>query len=310
MDKIIITAAITGAIHTPTMSPYLPITPQQIADEAVKACEAGAAVVHIHIRDPETGRPSSDLNLFREAITKIKERSDVVICLTTGGGLGMAKEERLKVVPTFKPEMASFNMGSMNFSLHPYVKQFEPFKYPWEKQYLLMSKDFVFKNTFEDLEYFCKTMYENGTKPELECYDIGHLYNAAQLIRDGFLKTPIYIQFVMGILGGIGADIEQLVHMKRTADKLFGEKNYMWSVIGAGRMEFAVCTTAAALGSHGVRVGLEDNLYLRKGQLAKSNAELVEKIANLVYEITGREPATPDEARKILGLKGKDKVNF
>ena len=310
LEKIIITAAITGAIHTPTMSPYLPITPEQIAEEAVKAAKAGAAVVHIHVRDPKNGRPTTDVNIFREAASRIREKSDVIVCLTTGGGLGIPKEDRIRVVPVLKPEMASLNMGSINFALYPLLKQFKSFKYSWEKEYLLMTKDLIFRNTFEDIEYFCRTMEENNTKPELECYDVGHLFNAAQLVRDGVLKLPLYIQFVMGILGGVGADIEQLVHMKRTADRLFGEKNYYWSVVGAGRQEFPLCITAAAMGSHGVRVGLEDNLYLRRGQLAKSNAELVEKIVKLVYEVTGREPATPEEVRKLLGLKGKDKVNF
>lgn len=310
MEKIIITAAITGAIHTPTMSPYLPITPKQISEEAIKAAEAGAAIVHIHVREPKDGRPTTNVNLFHEVASKVKKKSDAIICLTTGGGLGIPKEDRIRVVPTLKPEMASLNMGSINFALYPLLKQFKSFKYPWEKEYLLMTKDLIFRNTFEDIEYFCKIMEKNKTKPELECYDIGHLFNAAQLVRDRILKPPLYIQFVMGILGGIGADIEQLIHMKKTADRLFGEKNYYWSVVGAGKQEFPLCITAAAMGSHGVRVGLEDNLYLRRGQLAKSNAELVEKTVKLVYEITGREPATPNDVRKLLGLKGKDKVNF
>jgi len=306
-DKIIITCAVTGAIHTPSMSPYLPVTPKQIIEEAVKAAEAGAAVVHIHARDPKTGMPTSDVNVFREILSGIKERCDAVICPTTGGGLGMTVEERVRVVPELKPEMATFNMGSMNFSLHHMLRKYKEFKYEWERQYLEMSKDFVFKNTFADLEYVAKTFYENETKPELECYDVGQIYNAAFLLQTGVLKPPLHIQFVHGILGGIGTALEDLMHMKHTADRLFG-KNYTWSVIGAGRYEFRLCTLGLLLGGH-VRVGLEDNLYLEKGRLAKSNAELVEKMVRIAREF-GREPATPDEARKILGLKGKDKVNF
>jgi uncharacterized protein (DUF849 family) len=305
MDKVIITAAITGSIHTPTMTPYLPITPKQIADEAVKAAEAGAAIVHIHVRDPGNGRPTSNLDIFREVLSDIKCRSDVIICVTTGGGFGMTAEERIKAIPMFKPEMASFNMGSMNFALYPYAARVKEWKYSWEKPYLEMTRDWVFKNTFADLEYFCRVMYENGVKPELECYDVSHLYNAYQLLNDGVLKPPFHIQFVMGILGGIGATVEDLIHMKRTADRLFGDGKYTWSACAAGRYEFPICITAAIMGGH-VRVGLEDNLYLRKGVLAKSNAELVEKMKMLIYEVTGREPATPNEARKILGLKGKD----
>jgi uncharacterized protein (DUF849 family) len=306
-EKIIITCAVTGSIHTPTMSPYLPLKPQEIAEEAVKAAEAGAAVVHIHARDPKTGIPTSDINVFREILSRIKEKSDVVICPTTGGGLGMTVEERIRVIPELKPEMASFNMGSMNFALHHLVEKFKEFKLDWEKQYLEMSKDFIFRNTFKDLEYVAKTFYENETKPELECYDVGHIYNAAYLLSTGVLKPPLHIQFVHGILGGIGTHLEDLMHMKRTADRLFGE-NFTWSVIGAGRFEFSLCTVGLILGGH-VRVGMEDNLYLSKGRLAKSNAEMIEKMVRIAREL-GREPATPDEARKILGLKGKDKVNF
>ncbi len=305
-DKIIITCAVTGAIHTPTMSPYLPLTPEQIAEDAVKAAEAGAAVVHIHARDPKTGMPTSDVNVFREILTRIKEKSDVVICPTTGGGLGMSVQERIRVVPELKPEMATFNMGSMNFGLHHMLRKYKEFKYDWERHYLEMSKDFVFKNTFADLEYIAKTFYENQTKPELECYDVGQVYNAAFLLQTGVLKPPLYVQFVHGILGGIGTALEDLMHMKHTADRLLG--NYTWSVIGAGRHEFKLCTLAVLMDGN-VRVGLEDNLYIEKGRLAKSNAELVEKMVRIAREF-GKEPATPDEARKILGLKGKDKVNF
>ncbi len=305
-DKVIITCAVTGAIHTPTMSPYLPLTPEQIAEEAVKAAEAGAAVVHIHARDPKTGMPTSDVSVFREIMSRIKEKSDVIICPTTGGGLGMSVEERIRVVPELKQEMATFNMGSMNFALHHMLRKYREFRYEWERQYLEMSRDFVFKNTFADLEYIAKTFYENQTKPELECYDVGQIYNAAFLLETGVLKPPLHIQFVHGILGGIGTALEDLMHMKHTADRLLG--TFTWSVIGAGRHEFRLCTLALLMGGH-VRVGLEDNLYLERGRLAKSNAELVEKMVRIAREL-GREPATPDEARKILGLKGKDRVNF
>lgn len=307
-DKLIITCAVTGAIHTPSMSPYLPITPDQIIEEAVRAAEAGAAVVHIHARDPEDGRPTTDVEVFKYICKGIKERSDVVICVTTGGGLGMTVEDRIKVVPALKPEMASFNMGSMNFALHHLLKKYEEFKYEWERGYLEMSRDFIFKNTFKDLEVIAETFYENQTKPELECYDVGHLYNAAFLLNTGVLKQPLHMQFVHGILGGIGTAIEDVIHMKHTADRLFGAGSYTWSVIGAGRYQFKLCTLAILMGGH-VRVGLEDNLYLEKGRLARSNAEQVEKIVRIAKEL-GREPATPDEARKILGLKGRDKVNF
>ncbi|MBE8539473.1 3-keto-5-aminohexanoate cleavage protein [Geoglobus acetivorans] len=306
-DKIIITCAVTGSIHTPTMSPYLPTTPEQIVEEAVRAAEAGAAVVHVHARDPKTGMPTANVEIFREILSAIKDRSDVVICPTTGGGIGMSVEERIRIVPELKPEMASFNMGSMNFSLHHMLRKYKEFKYDWEKEYLEMSKDFVFRNTFKDLEVVAKVFYENETKPELECYDVGHIYNAAFLVQTGVIKMPVHMQFVHGILGGIGTHIDDMIHMKRTADRFFGD-NYTWSVIGAGRNEFRLCTVGAIMGGH-VRVGMEDNLYLEKGRLAKSNAELVKKMARIAREL-GREPATPDEARKILGLKGKDKANF
>ena len=313
-EKVIITCAITGSVHTPTMSPYLPITPEQIADEAVKAAEAGAAIVHIHARDPKTGMPSSDLNIFREILTRIKERSDVVICVTTGGGIGMTTEERIAVVPEFEPELCSFNMGSMNFALPPEViKRIKVWKYDWEKVMAEMSQDFVFKNTFKDLRYFVKTMYEHGTKPECECYCESHLYNLWHLLREGTIKKPLWIQFCLGMYGGIGATIEDLVHMKETAERLFGPPgpdNWLWSALAAGRWEFPICTAAAAMGGH-VRVGMEDNLFLKRGVPAKSNAELVEKMVHLIEEVVGwREIASPDDARRILGLKGKDKVKF
>jgi uncharacterized protein (DUF849 family) len=308
-EKIILTAAVTGSIHTPTMSPYLPITPQQIADDAVKAAEAGAAIVHIHVRDPRSGRPTPDIELYREVLTSIKSRSDVIINTTTGGGAGMTPQERLKVVPTFKPELASFNMGSMNFGTFPLLQKFKSWKYEWEKEFIESTKDYIFRNTFASMEEFCKTMDANDTKPELECYDVGHIYNASKLISDGLLKTPVHMQFVLGILGGIGPSVEDLVCMKQTADRVIGGENYTWSAAGPGRFQFGCCTTAARLGGH-ARVGLEDNVYMRKGVYAKSSAEQVARMKELVSEITGRENATSDEARELLHLKGKEKVGF
>jgi uncharacterized protein (DUF849 family) len=292
------------------MSPYLPITPDQIAEEAIKAAEAGAAIVHIHVRDPNDGRPSPDLNLYRKVLTKIKEKSDVVVCVTTGGGVGMTAEERIRVVPEFEPEMCSLNMGSMNFSIYHVLNMIKDFKYPWERAYIEMSEDHVFKNTFRDVKTFVQTMYKHGTKPECECYDVGHIWNTYYLSREGVIKMPVHLQFVLGIRGGAGATPESLIYMKQTADSLFGPGNYTWSVAAAGRWQFPLCTVAAMLGGH-VRVGLEDNLFLKKGVLAKSNAELVEKMVRIIEDIVGwREVATPDDARKILGLKGKNAVKF
>jgi uncharacterized protein (DUF849 family) len=307
--KVIITAAITGAVHTPTMSPYLPITPEQIADEAVKAAEAGAAIVHIHVRDPSNGKPTSDLALFRTVLTDIKKRSDVVINTTTGGGFGMTAQERLAVVPEFRPEMASFNMGSMNFGLYPYLSRPRQWKYGWEEPYIRATKDYIFRNTFADMEVFCRTMREHSTKPELECYDVSHVYNANRLMMEGILEGPVHMQFVLGITGGIGASLEDLLMMKQTADRLLGAERYTWSVAAAGRHQSGSCLAASRLGGH-TRVGLEDNLYLSKGVFARSNAEQVARIRALVLETTGRESATPDEVREGLGLKGGRSVGF
>jgi len=306
MSKAIITAAITGSIHTPTMTPYLPITPKQIADEAVRAWEAGAAVAHIHVRDPETGQPSPTLDLFREVITEVKARCGIVLCLTTGGTPLMAVEQRVAVVPTFKPELASFNFGSLNFALFPVVSQFKEFKFPWEAQYLSMSEDFIFPNTFKTLREFSRFFKENETKPELEIYDTGMLNNVAFMIGQGHLKKPVYLQFVMGILGGIPATMDNLMFLYNTARETIGD--FVWSVCAAGRHQMRMCTTALLMGGN-ARVGLEDNLYVEKGRMAKSNAEQVEKIVRIAREL-GIEPAIPDEAREILGLKGLDKVNF
>ena len=311
MEKLVITAALTGNVTLPTQTPYLPLTPQQIIDDAVRAADAGAASVHIHARDPKTARPTTEPAGYREIAAGIKARSNVIVCITTGGTATMTPDERAQVVPALKPELASFNMGSMNFSIHPIGDRYkdEDYKYPWEKEFVVSSKDFIFRNTFGDIEKLIQLFKEHNTKPEFELYDVGHLYNLQFLIRRGIIKFPVWLQFVTGILGGIGANVDEVVHMKQTADRLLGTDNYIWSVIGAGYpAEFNLATLGIMMGGH-ARVGLEDNIFIEKGVLAKSNAELVEKVVRIAREL-GRGIATPDEARKILGLKGKDKVNY
>jgi uncharacterized protein (DUF849 family) len=311
MDKLIVTAALTGNITLPTQTPHLPITPAQIAEEAVKCVEAGAASIHVHARDPQTGRPSTDPDVFREIATLIKIKTNAIFCPTTGGTANMTAMDRIKVVPALKPELATCNLGSINFSIHPIVDRYkdEDWKNPWEKDFAASTKDFVFRNTFGDIEIFYQTMLENGTKPEFEAYDIGHLYNIAFFLKKGIIKPPVWIQFVTGILGGIGSDLENILFMKNTADRLIGPQNYKFSAIGAGYpAEFNVDCLSMMMGGN-VRVGLEDNLFISKGVLAKGSWELVEKVVRLAKEL-GREIATPDEARQILDLKGKDKVNF
>jgi len=304
--KRIITAAITGAVHVPSQTPYLPVTPDQIADEAVRACLAGAAVAHVHVREPDTGRPTCSTELFREVASKIKARCDIVLCLTTGGGLGMTLEERIAVVPALRPELASFNMGSMNFALYPVASKIKEFRFDWEKPLLEGTEDVVFANTFKALKHFCRTMNQHGTKPEVEVYDAGMINNAAHLIDLGILRKPVHLQFVMGILGGIPAGVENLVFLLETARRQIGD--FTWSVCAAGQHQMPMGTAALVLGGH-VRVGLEDSTYLSRGTLARSNAEQVEKIVRIAREL-GLEPATAQEARHILGLKGLDKVNF
>lgn len=302
MSKRIINCAITGSIHTPSMSPYLPITPDQIAQNALDAANAGAAAVHIHARDPENGRPSSDLAIYEEIVDKIRAKNkDVIICLTTGGGAGMSVEERVSVVPKFKPELASMNAGSINWGLFPVAARIKEFKYDWEKPMLEMTKNFVFQNTFGDMETMIKIMNEHGTKPELECYDVGHLYNLKFLQQAGLIVGKPYLQFVLGINGGLAATPYDLQTMKETADRLFGVGGYEWSALGAGRAEYPTALHNLFLGGH-VRVGMEDNLYVGRGQMAKSNGDLVEKMARLMNELD-YEIASPDEAREILGLK-------
>ena len=311
MEKLIITAAITGNITLPVQTPHLPLTPQQIIDDAVRAANAGAASVHIHGRDPKTARPTTEPAVYREIAAGIKARSNVIVCVTTGGTADMTPAQRAQVVPALKPELATFNMGSINFSIHPIADRYkdEDYKYPWEKEFAASTKDFIFRNTFGDIEKLIQIMQENNTKSEFEVYDVGHLYNINFLVRRKVIKFPIWLQFVTGILGGIGANVEEVVHMKQTADRLFGPENYVWSVIGAGYpAEFNLATLAIMMGGH-ARVGMEDNIFVEKGVLCKSNADLVEKVVRIAKEL-GREVATPDEARKILGLKGKDKVNY
>jgi uncharacterized protein (DUF849 family) len=307
MDRVIISCAVTGSIHVPSMSPYLPITPEQIAREAIAARKAGAASVHLHARDPKTGAPTMDLGLFQEFCQEVHRQSDVVICITTGGAPTMTPEERMVAVRKFKPELASINMGSINFGLFPIMEKIKEYKFAWEKEYLERSKDNIFKNTFYDQERIFKIMRDNGTKPELECYDVGHLYNTAYWMDKGAINPPAWLQLIMGIMGAIQPSVENLVFMKETADKLFG-KDYVWSVLPTGRHEFNLCTVGAVMGGN-VRIGMEDNLYLAKGRLAKSNAEMVEKMVRILKELD-LEVATPDEARAVLRLKGKDKTDY
>ena len=305
--KVIITCAITGSIHTPSMSPYLPVTPQEIADAAVAAAEAGAAIVHLHARDPKTGKPDQSPEAFAPFLKVIKQRSNCVVNITTGGAPTMTVEERVRPAATFKPEVASLNMGSMNFGLFPMLNRFKDFKHDWEEPYLEGSKKGMFKNTFADIEYILTTCAENNTRFEVECYDIGHLYTLKHFLDRGVIKAPIFVQSVFGILGGIGAHPEDVLQMRRTADRLLGD-NYHWSVLGAGSNQMRVAAIAAAMGGN-VRVGLEDSLWVGPGQLAQSNAQQVTQ-ARKILEGLGLEVATPDEAREILALKGGDKVNF
>jgi uncharacterized protein (DUF849 family) len=305
--KVIITCAVTGAIHTPSMSPHLPVTPEEIAEGAIGAAEAGAAIVHLHARDPVTGKPDQTPEAFGRFLAVIKQRSNCVINLTTGGAPWMRVEERVAPAAAFKPEVASLNMGSMNFGLFPMLGRYKSFKHDWEEPALEGSRDLIFRNTFKDIEFALGTLGDAGTRFEFECYDTGHLYNLAHFLERGLVKPPLFIQTVFGILGGIGPHPEDVMHMKRTADRLFGDR-YRWSVLGAGRNQMPIAAMAAAMGGN-VRVGLEDSLWSGPGRLAQSNAEQV-KIARSLIEGLGLEVATPDEARQILGLKGGDQVGF
>ena len=305
--KVIITCAVTGAIHTPSMSPYLPVTPDEIIDAAVGAAEAGAALVHVHARNPKTGQPDQSPGAFEPFLKVIKQRSNCVINITTGGAPTMLVEERLKPCAHFKPEVASLNMGSMNFGLYPMLARQKEFKFDWERPYLEGSRERIFKNTFADIEYILKTCAGNGTRFEIECYDIGHLYTLAHFVDGRVVEPPLFVQSVFGILGGIGPHPEDVAHMKRTADRLFGDQ-YRWSVLGAGRNQLPVAAMAVAMGGH-VRVGLEDSLWAGPGRLATGSAEQVRR-ARQIIEGRGLEVATPAEARAILDLKGGDQVAF
>lgn len=306
--NVIITCAVTGAIHTPTMSSALPVTPDEIATACIEASEAGAAVVHVHVRNPKTGEPTHDLDLFEEIASTVQAETNVIIQPTTGGAPTMSPEERIQVVPRLEPEMCSCNMGSINFGLYPMLDAYEEWEYDWETEYLDGTTDLIFQNTFEDLSVMMPTMHKHGTVPSLECYDVGHLYNLKHCVEQGWIEPPLHLEFVLGIHGGIGADSKNLTHMKQVADDLFGD-DYSFSTIGAGRMEFPLTTQAVSMGGH-ARVGLEDNLYLARGERAPSNAALVEKMVDLAREVAGREPATPEEVREFLDLKGVENVAF
>jgi len=305
--KVIITCAVTGAIHTPSMSPYLPITPEEIAEAAIGAAQAGAAIVHLHARNSKDGSPTQDPAVFKQFLPKIRSASDVVINLTTGGSPAMTVDERLRPAAELKPEVASLNMGSMNFGLYEMIGRTKEFKYDWEKPYLAGSDERIFKNTFRDIARILETCRDNDTRFEIECYDIGHLYTAAHFLDRRLIKPPLFIQSVFGIRGGIGPHPEDVLHMKRTADRLFGDA-YHWSVLGAGRNQMFIAALSAVMGGN-VRVGLEDSLWLGRGQLAKSNAEQVAKARRILEEL-GLAVATPDEAREMLKLKGGRNVAF
>ena len=305
--KVIVTCAVTGAIHTPSMSPYLPVSPSEIAEAALGAAEAGASILHLHARDPETGKPTQDPAVFEQFLPRIKQSTDAILNITTGGSPHMTVQERMLPATKFKPEVASLNMGSMNFGLYPILDRFDNFTHGWERENLEKSRDLVFKNTFQDIETILRIGTDNGTRFEFECYDISHLYTLAHFVDRGLAKAPLFIQSVFGLLGGIGGHPEDLMHMKRTADRLFGQ-TYQWSILGAGRNQMSLAAMGAAQGGH-VRVGLEDSLWIAPGELARSNAEQVTKICQILQGLS-LEIAGPDEVRALLDLKGDDNVNF
>ncbi len=307
--SVIITCAPTGGVHTPSMSPHLPVTPSEIATASIEAAEAGASIIHLHARNPETGKPDPRPEIFRQFLQIIKQSSDAVVNISTGGGLGMSIDERLAAAMDAKPEMASMNMGSMNFGLFPMLQKYKAFEHDWEQPFLEMTKDFIFPNTFKTIEYALKHLGEqHGTRFEFECYDLGHLYNVKWFVDQGLIKPPFFIQMVFGILGGAGADLDNLMHMHKIADRLFGAENYEWSVLAAGRHQMPFATQSAMLGGN-LRVGLEDSLFIEKGKLATSNAEQVTRIRTIIEKL-GLSVATPDEARERLALKGGDMVGF
>jgi uncharacterized protein (DUF849 family) len=306
-NPVIITCAVTGAIHTPSMSPYLPITAKEIEDAAVGAVEAGAAIVHLHARDPIDGRPSQQVGLFKEFVGNVKQRCGGVVNLTTGGSPAMTVEERLQPALQLKPEVASLNMGSMNFALHPMLGKYKTFMHDWEPKYLEATRDLVFRNTFKDIEYILASCSDNGTRFEFECYDTSHLYNLAHFVDRGLVKAPLFVQTVFGILGGIGTHPDDVAHMKRTADRLFGDK-YVWSVLGAGRFQMPIASMSLAMGGN-VRVGLEDSLWDGPGTLAETNAAQIRRVRSIIEGLS-LSIATPDEARSLLSLKGAENVGF
>ena len=305
--KVIISCAVTGAIHTPTMSDFLPITPKQISENAIKAAKAGAAIIHLHARNPENGRPDQSPEGFAKFLPEIFNNTDAILNITTGGSPYMKVEERILPTLKFKPELASLNMGSMNFGLFPLLKKYQTFKHTWEKEHLAATTDLVFKNTFKDIDFILNSCSKNGTRFEFECYDTSHLYNLAHFVERKLIDPPFFIQTVFGILGGIGTHQDDVIHMKKTADRLFG-KDYEWSVLGAGANQMRIGALSLASGGN-VRVGLEDSIWAGKGIHARNNAAQVTKIRNIIEEI-GLEVATPTETRKILSLKGKENTNF
>ena len=306
-DKVIITCAVTGAIHTPSMTPHLPVTPDEIAESAIAAAEAGAAILHLHARDPETGKPDQSPEAFAGFLPRIKQATDAAVNITTGGSPYMTVAERVRPAAQWQPEVASLNMGSMNFGFYPLLGKYKEFEHDWERQHLEGSRDLVFRNSFQDIEYVLETCYGNGTRFEFECYDISHLYNLAHFAERGLVRPPFFVQSVFGLLGGIGTHPEDVMHMKRTADRLFGD-DFRWSVLGAGKDQFRIATQAVSMGGN-IRVGLEDSIWISRGRLAESNAQQVTKARRLV-EGLGLEIASPEEAREMLSLKGGDRVNF
>jgi uncharacterized protein (DUF849 family) len=305
--KVIVTCAVTGAVHVPSQSPYLPLTPDEIADSAIGAAEAGAAILHLHARRAEDGRPTPDPDVFMRFLPRIAAATEAVVNITTGGGQGMTLEERLAAARRAKPEMCSLNMGSMNFGRYGIANRIKEWRFDWEAADLESSRDYIFRNTYKDIEYVLQEIGAYGTRFEFECYDVGHLYNLAHFLDRGLVQPPLFVQTIFGILGGIGTDAEDLLHMKRTADRLFGDA-YVWSILGAGRHQINLITMGAIMGGN-VRTGLEDSVYLGKGQLAQSNADLVAKVRRILGELS-LETATPDEARATLGLKGRANVGF
>lgn len=308
MSKIIISCAVTGSAHTPTMSDALPVTPDEIADQSIAAAEAGAAILHLHARVPEDGRPTGDPDVYARFLPIIRQRTDAVVNITTGGAATMTIEDRLAAAARFRPEMCSLNMGSLNFAFFPAARRIMSWKHDWEESYVRNSDDYIFRNTFRDIATILETLSDAGTRFEHECYDVGHLYNLAHFVDSGAVRPPFFVQMVFGILGGIGPDLQNLMFMKETADRLFGRENFNWSVLAAGRHQMPFLTQAALLGGH-VRVGLEDSLFIERGVPAASNAQQVAKIVRILAEM-GHQPATPAEAREMLELKGGDRVEF